>query len=57
MGLRVIEQFGDYKVGDLIANGAEADQILKSERASYVVRVADEKPADMPKVFVTDDKK
>jgi hypothetical protein len=60
MGLRVIEQFGDYKVGDLIADGVEADQVLKSERASYVVRVADvaaEKSIDMPKVFVTDDKK
>lgn len=60
MGLRVIEQFEDFKVGDLIPDGTKADAILKSEQSTFVVRVADEKPddksEDMPRVYVTDKK-
>lgn len=60
MGLRVIEQFEDFKVGDLIPDGEKADAILRSEQASFVVRVSDEEPEekseDLPRVYVTDKK-
>jgi hypothetical protein len=41
MQLRVIEPFGSYKPGDLIADAKAVKAVLESEQSQYVVKVAD----------------
>lgn len=55
MQLRVIEPFGSYRQGDLIADAKTVAAVLASEQSQYVVKVADPvveatKPADDTKV-------
>lgn len=42
MQLRVIEPFGSYKPGDLIADAKSVKAVLESEQSQYVVKVADQ---------------
>lgn len=42
MQLRVIEPFGSYKPGDLIADAKAVKAVLESEQSQYVVKVADQ---------------
>lgn len=42
--LRVIQAFGDYVVGDSIADSAVARAVLASDQAAFVVAVADPDP-------------
>ena len=49
MNLTVIEKFAEHAVGDVIADADKVAAVLKSEFASFVVRVAPgQEPAPAP---------